>query len=291
MDKIPRIFDLRLLEARRARARRLAVPGADFLFERAVADLGDRLAAVQRAFPRAAIIGPDTGALQALLGNATNGVVETATIEAGPSGERLALEPGSIDLAVSVLALQWVNDLPGVMAQIRRALRPDGLFLGVLVGGEALKELRDVLTAAESEIRGGAAPRIAPFADLRDMGSLLQRAGFALPVTDTDRVVVRYDTMFALVRDLRAMGATSVLVDRDPRPLTRDIAARAAILYAERHADPDGRIRATFDLISLSGWAPDASQPKPLKPGSAKLRLQDAIEAAAKEALNDGETS
>jgi SAM-dependent methyltransferase len=291
MDKIPSIFDLRLLEARRARARRLAVPGADFLFERAVSDLGDRLAAVQRKFPRAAIIGPDTGALATWLESAINGEVETAAIEAGPSGERLALEAGSIDLAVSVLALQWVNDLPGVMAQIRRALRPDGLFLGVLVGGETLKELRDVLTSAESELRGGAAPRIAPFADLRDMGGLLQRAGFALPVTDTDRVVVRYDTMFALVRDLRAMGATSVLVDRDPRPLTREVAARAAILYAERHADPDGRIRATFDLISLSGWAPDASQPKPLKPGSAKLRLQDAIEAAVKEARKDGETS
>lgn len=290
MSRVPQIFDPHLLADRRERARRLAVADADFLFSRATLDLGERLAAVQRRFDRAAILGPDTGELAATLrGVATIGEIGMVPIESGAEGERLTVAPGSLDLVVSVLALQWVNDLPGVLAQIRRALQGDGLFLGVLAGGETLKELRDVLTAAEIDIRGGASPRVAPFADIRDMGGLLQRAGFALPVADTDRVVVRYDTMFALVRDLRAMGATSTLTARDPRPLTRAIAARAANLYAERYADPDGRIRATFELVSLSGWAPHESQPKPLKPGSATMRLEEAIAGAAKAQKESGD--
>lgn len=289
MNKVPSIFDRPLLALRRRRAERMAVPGADFLFARAAEDLGERLASVQRQFADAAIIGPDTGHLAAAMAaTAPIGKLEHVAIEDGPAGERLALEPGSLDLAVSVLALQWVNDLPGVLAQIRRALRPDGLLLAVLAGGETLKELRDSITAAESELRGGAAPRVAPFADIRDMGGLLQRAGFALPVADVDRLVVRYDSLFALARDLRAMGATNVLTARDPRPLTRAIAARAAEIYAERHADADGRVRATFELVSISGWAPDASQPKPLKPGSAAMRLEDAIAGAAKARNGDG---
>lgn len=289
MNKVPSIFDRRLLALRRLRAESMAVPGADFLFARAAEDLGERLASVQRQFSAAAIIGPDTGQLAATLAAAAPiGDLKHVAIEDGPTGERLALEPASLDLAVSVLALQWVNDLPGVLAQIRRALRPDGLLLAVLAGGETLKELRDSVTAAESELRGGASPRVAPFADIRDMGGLLQRAGFALPVADTDRLVVRYDSLFALARDLRAMGATNVLTARDPRPLTRAIAARAAEIYAERHADADGRVRATFELVSISGWAPDASQPKPLKPGSAAMRLEDAIAGAAKTRNGDG---
>jgi len=286
MSSVPKIFDPRLLVQRRERARRLAIPGADFLFERATEDLAERLAAVQRRFERAAIVGPDTGALARALRD--SGQVGSWIETGSGSGDRpdrieqLALPDASIDLAVSVLALQWLNDLPGVMAQIRRALRPDGLLLAVLAGGETLRELRDVLTSAEIEIRGGASPRVAPFADVRDVGALLQRAGFALPVTDTDRLVVRYDTMFGLLHDLRAMGATNVLVDRDPRPLTRTIAARAAALYAERHADPDGRIRATFELVSLSGWAPHASQQQPLKPGAGRIRLEDALSAVRK---------
>ncbi len=289
MNKVPSIFDRRLLALRRRRAESMAVPGADFLFARAAEDLGERLASVQRQFSAAAIIGPDTGQLAATLAAAAPiGELKHVAIEDGPAGERLALEPASLDLAVSVLALQWVNDLPGVLAQIRRALRPDGLLLAVLAGGETLKELRDSVTAAESELRGGASPRVAPFADIRDMGGLLQRAGFALPVADTDRLVVRYDSLFALARDLRAMGATNVLTARDPRPLTRAIAARAAQIYAERHADADGRVRATFELVSISGWAPDASQPKPLKPGSAAMRLEDAIAGAAKTRNGDG---
>lgn len=285
MTGAPILFDHRLLGHRRQRARRAAIPGSDFLLSRAAADLVDRLATVSRRFEHAADIGSATAELANAL-TASGQVGDVVRIEeiSEAQGEGLPLEPASLDLVVSALALQWVNDLPGVLAQIRRALKPDGLFLGVFIGGETLFELRDVLTTAESEIRGGASPRIAPFADLRDVGALLQRTGFALPVIDTDKVVVRYDTMFDLTRDLRAMGATNILAARDPRPLTRAIAARAAMLYAERYSDSDGRIRATFEFVALSGWSPHESQPKPLKPGSVKLRLAEAIEGAKKAA-------
>jgi SAM-dependent methyltransferase len=191
--------------------------------------------------------------------------------------ERLPLAEACCDLVVSVLALQGVNDLPGGLIQIRRALRPDGLFLGCMMGGESLNELRQSLTAAESEILSGAAPRVAPFADVRVLGALLQRAGFALPVVDLDRVVTRYGDMFALMRDLRAMGAANALIARSRAPLRRDVLFRAAQIYAERFADGDGRLRATFDMVWLAGWAPHESQQKPLKPGSAKMRLEDAL--------------
>jgi SAM-dependent methyltransferase len=194
--------------------------------------------------------------------------------------EPLALEPGSVDLAVSALALQAVNDLPGAMAQIRRALKPDGLFLAAMIGGETLTELRQSFAAAESEIEGGVSPRVAPFADLRDIGALLQRAGFALPVTDVDRIVVRYDNAFALMQDLRRMGATNILVERRRTPSRRATFVRMAQVYAERFSDPDGRIRATFDVVWLSGWAPHQSQQKPLKPGSAKMSLAEAVNKA-----------
>lgn len=195
-------------------------------------------------------------------------------------GEAIPLRDGSVDLVVSVLGLQTVNDLPGALAQIRRALKPDGLFLAVLLGGDSLGELRAALAAAEAEERSGASPRVAPFGGVRELGALLQRAQFGLPVADADRVTVRYADALALMRDLRAMGATNVLVERDRRPLTRTIFARAAAIYAERFADPDGRIRATFDLVSLSGWAPHQSQQKPLRPGSAQARLADALNAS-----------
>jgi SAM-dependent methyltransferase len=183
----------------------------------------------------------------------------------------------SRDLVVSALGLQFVDDLPGVFVQVRRALKPDGLFLAALAGGDTLTELRQAFAEAESEIDGGLSPRVAPFADVRDIGALLQRAGFALPVTDTDRVVVRYGDVFALMRDLRAMGATNPLVDRRRVPLKRRMLLRMAEIYHDRFADPDGRIRATFQIITLSGWAPHESQQKPLKPGSAKARLADAL--------------
>ena len=193
-----------------------------------------------------------------------------------------------IDLAVSALALQFVNDLPGVLAQIRRALKPDGLLLAAMIGGDTLTELRQSFAAAEAELEGGVSPRVAPLADLRDVGALLQRAGFALPVTDVDRIVVRYDNAFALMQDLRRMGATNVLVERRRAPTRRATLLRMAQIYGERFADADGRIRATFDVIWLSGWAPHESQQKPLKPGSAKASLAEAVKGRAKRDVVSG---
>ena len=177
--------------------------------------------------------------------------------------EALPLAPDSIDLFASALALQWTNDLPGALIQIRAALRPDGLLLAAMTGGRTLAELREALAAAESEMRGGASPRVMPAADVRDLGALLQRAGFALPVADRDALTVRYDSAFDLFRDLRAMGAANALPERERRPATRRLFLRAAEIYAERFSDPDGRVRATFEIVSLSGWAPHESQQKP----------------------------
>jgi hypothetical protein len=178
---------------------------------------------------------------------------------------------------VSLFALQGVNDLPGTLVQIRRALRQDGLFLAALLGGSTLTELRQSFAQAEAELEGGISPRVAPFADVRDLGGLLQRAGFALPVADTDLVRVRYASPFDLLRDLRGMGLTNALSDRRRTPLRRGTLLRAAAIYAERFGDPDGRIPATFEILWLSGWAPHESQPKPLQPGSARMRLADAL--------------
>jgi SAM-dependent methyltransferase len=191
--------------------------------------------------------------------------------------EALPFGDATLDLVVSALALQFVNDLPGTLIQIRRALKPDGLFLAAMIGGETLTELRQAFAAAEAEIEDGISPRVAPFADLRDLGALLQRAGFALPVTDVDRLTVRYASPLGLMQDLRRMGATNVLADRRRRPLRRATLARMLEIYAERFADPDGRIRATFEIVWLSGWAPHPSQQQPLKPGSAQRRLADAL--------------
>ena len=193
--------------------------------------------------------------------------------------ERLPFAHERFDLAVSLLSLQAVNDLPGTLVQIRRALKPDGLFLGCLFGGATLTELRQAFTRAEAEIEGGASPRVAPFADVRDLGGLLQRAGFALPVADSETVRVRYADPFALMRDLRAMGLANPLAERRRRPLRRETLLRAAALYRATFADPDGRVPATFEMVWLSGWAPHASQQKPLRPGSAKMRLAEALDA------------
>jgi SAM-dependent methyltransferase len=203
-----------------------------------------------------------------------------SAIEAVPfDDESLPVAAGTLDLVVSALALQFVNDLPGALVQVRRALKPDGLLLAALLGGDTLTELRQAFAAAESEVEGGISPRIAPFADIRDLGGLLQRAGFALPVVDSERITVRYDTVFALMHDLRRMGATNALNERRRQPLRRATLMRMAEIYGERFGDPDGRLRATFEVIWLSGWAPHESQQKPLKPGSARARLADALGA------------
>jgi SAM-dependent methyltransferase len=191
--------------------------------------------------------------------------------------ETLPFASGSLDLVVSALSLQFVNDLPGTLVQIRRALKPDGLFMAASVGGDTLTELREAFAQAESEIEGGASPRVAPFADLREWGALLQRAGFALPVADVDRLTVRYNSVVDLMQDLRRMGATNILTERRRRPLRRATLQRLTEIYARRFADPDGRLRATFEIIWLSGWAPHESQQKPLKPGAAAHRLADAL--------------
>jgi SAM-dependent methyltransferase len=288
----PQIFDPALARARLERALRLNVPSADFLLRRATEDFVDRLALVKREFSVAVDIAtagshgadalrrdPRVGfvarAAPAMVGLASN---SGATFVG--EAERLALAPQSCDLIVSLLALQSVNDLPGALIQFRQALKPDGLFLACLLGGDTLTELRQSLTAGEAEILAGAAPRVAPFADVRALGALLQRAGLALPVVDLDRVVVRYESIVALMRDLRAMGATNVLVARSRRFLRRDVLARSGQIYGERFADADGRLRATFDMVWLSGWAPHESQQKPLRPGSAKARLEDAVKGS-----------
>jgi SAM-dependent methyltransferase len=191
--------------------------------------------------------------------------------------DALPFAPGSIDLIVSALTLHTIDDLPGVLIQIRRALRPDGLFLAAIPGGDTLMELRDVLASAEIELTGGLSPRVIPFLDVRDLGGLLQRAGMTLPVTDSDRIIVRYSDMLALMRDLRAMGATNPLSERSRRPTQAALFARAAELYAERFSDADGRIRATFQILSASAWGPWEQQPKPARRGSATVRLADAL--------------
>jgi SAM-dependent methyltransferase len=276
----PLIFDRDLLRRRRRRALRQG-PVA-FLLDHVVADFAERLSVVKRSFAIAADIGTPTSALRDLMRERKLAETVIAVDPLGSSGvaadeEALPFADGSLDLAVSALSLQWVNDLPGTLAQIRRALKPDGLFLAALLGGETLTELRQSFAAAEAEIEGGISPRVAPFGDVRELGGLLQRAGLALPVADVDRLIVRYATPFDLIRDLRGMGATNALIERRRAPLRRATLKRMAEIYAERFGDPDGRLRATFDIVWLSGWAPHQSQQQPLKPGSAKSRLADAL--------------
>lgn len=266
----PIIFDSELLRARRARAQ--ALGPATFLIERVAGEMAARLSAVLRAFELAADIGTPNAAMRRALSGKVGRIIEVALdVEAMPFSE------ASLDLAVSGLALQFVNDLPGVLVQIRRALKPDGLFMAALIGGETLTELRTAFAEAEAEIEGGASPRVAPFADLRDLGGLLQRAGFALPVTDVERLTVRYASPLELMHDLRRMGATNALTERRRQPLRRTTLRRMMEIYADRYAGADGRIPATFEIVWMSGWAPDPSQPPPLRPGSAKMRLADAL--------------
>jgi SAM-dependent methyltransferase len=287
------LFDRELIQAHRRRAMARFAPGTDFLLARAAEDLQDRLATVERRFPLAIDLGGHTGlAAEAIARSGKADEIirmeQDCRFLLGPfrsvvaDEEALPLAPASADLIVSLLSLQLTNDTPGTLFQIRQALKPDGLFLGAMAGGGTLGELRESLLAAEVELTGGASPRVAPFADVRDVGSLLQRAGFALPVTDVETFTVRYDHIFALISDLRAMGMQNSLIGRSRKPVSRRFFARAAEIYAERFSDPDGRIRATFSIIWMSGWAPHASQQQPLKPGSAKASLAEALKAAEK---------
>jgi SAM-dependent methyltransferase len=285
--QVQALFDRALLAQRRRRA--CALEPVTFLLDRVAEDMTERLSAVRRTFDVVVDLGTPTDAVRhAIL---TAGTIERV-IAAVPAAvvrdgartpvvvadeERLPFRDASLDLLVSGLALQFVNDLPGALVQIRRALKPDGLFLAALIGGDTLIELRQAFAAAEAEVESGASPRVAPFADVRTMGALLQRAGFALPVTDVDRVVARYESPLRLMQDLRRMAATNVLIERRPGGLRRQTLARVVEIYAERFADPDGRVRATFDIIWLSGWAPHESQQQPLRPGSARMRLADAL--------------
>lgn len=282
------IFDEELLASRRERAMANRIDKADFLLNLAAGEMAERLAVVERQFPLAVELHGGTG-IAAQKAMAT-GKIET--IQRAETSERFAnageqflsaalddvpVEPASVNLVLSPMALHVVNDLPGTLVRIRRALKPDGLFLAAIPGAGTLAELRDVLLAAEAELTGGASPRVIPFADVRDIGGLLQRAGFALPVVDAETYTVRYDSLFPLMRDLRAMGMANPLKGRSRKPLGRSFFLRAAEIYAERYSDPDGRIRATFSIIYVSGWAPHESQQQPLKPGSAKVRLADAL--------------
>lgn len=277
------LFDTTLIRHRLARAR--AGGFADFLFARAAEDLDDRLSTVLREFRTVLDLASPVAAADTILARRYPEAVrlrlsplpECGVGRAVADAEALPVGAASLDCVVSLLALHAVNDLPGVLVQIRRALRPDGLFVGCLLGGATLTELRQSLTQAEAEIEGGASPRVAPFVAIREAGGLLQRAGFALPVADSDLLTVRYADAFALMRDLRAMGMTNALTDRRRRPMRRTTLLRAAQIYSERFADRDGRIRASFELVWLLGWAPHESQQKPLKPGSATARLADAL--------------
>ena len=272
------VFDRALANRRLDRAWARGASGADFLLRRAAGELVERLSLVKRRFACAADVGtPGPHAAAALAaGGQVDQVLRLApTLRSLGAGdflpsvgdvERLPLADGRFDLAVSLLALQTVNDLPGALIQMRRALAPDGLIVVAMIGGDTLTELRQSLTLAESEVLGGAAPRVAPFVELRALGGLAQRAGLALPVVDLDRTTARYRDMLHLMRDLRSFGAANALAERSRSPLRREVVARAAMAYAERFSDPDGRIRATFDVLWLSAWAPHESQPKPLKP-------------------------
>nr|WP_295114169.1 methyltransferase domain-containing protein [uncultured Caulobacter sp.] len=291
MTTSPLLFDRALHRARLDRAAP-DFAAADFLKARAAQDVVMRLETILRRFPVAVDLGARNGHFfKALEGSDARANIDTL-IEADLSGrmlggretlrvvadeERLPFGDATLDLVTSTLSLHWTNDLVGALIQIRRALKPDGLFVGAIFGGATLTELRQCLLAAEAELSDGAAMRVSPFADAIDAAGLLQRAGFALPVADVDRVKVRYSHPLSLLQDLRRMGETSVLIDRSRKPLTKKVLFRAMELYVERFAEADGKVPVTFEIVSVTGWAPHDSQQKPLRPGSAKMRLADAL--------------
>jgi SAM-dependent methyltransferase len=279
----PPLFDPDLLARRRARAARIGA--ADFLHAAVAEEITERLSEVNRAFTAPAVVSPRAAIWAEALAAAGIGPARQVAPD-----ETLALDAGAHDLILHGLALHWSNDPVGQLVQARRALRPDGLLIAALFGGETLSELRAALAEAEIATLGGLSPRVAPMGEIRDLGHLLQRAGLALPVADSRRFQVSYPSALALMRDLRAMGETNVMRDRLRRPLRRDMLARAAATYAERFGTPDGRAPATFEVIFLTGWAPAPKQPRPLRPGSARTRLAEAfgtVEESAGERAGD----
>ncbi len=268
-----KIFDRRSLWLHRRRAAPL-FHRYDFLHREVADHIRDRLQDISRPFSRALDIGGRAGTLPAgpVIRTSQHAGINQAA-DAIMDEELIAFAPETFDLVASVLSLHWVNDLPGCLLQIRRILKPDGLFIGAMLGGETLRELRQSLQEAELEIEGGVSPRLSPFADVRDLGGLLQRAGFALPVTDSDRVTVSYSDPFALMKELRGMGETNAVRDRKKTFSRRQTFLRAAEIYQDRFGDGEGRVPATFQVIYLTGWAPAPSQPQPLKPGSARTSL------------------
>jgi SAM-dependent methyltransferase len=281
------LFDARLHRQRKARAAN-GYAQAAFLYARTAQDLLERLEAIKRPFPSVLTIGAAT-AFAALHARAEFAVATDVSHKLLHSGgvalnpEHLPFAPNSFSLILAPLALNWTNDLPGTLIQLRASLVPDGLLLATLFGPETLHELRAVLLQAESELTDGAALRIAPFAELREAAGLLQRTGFALPAADRDVITVRYRSPFALLQDLRAMGETAAFTSRAPA-LRRAVILRAMALYQERFSLPDGRVQATFEFVTLTGWTPHESQQKPLRPGSAKTRLSDALGVAERPA-------
>ncbi|WP_127754577.1 SAM-dependent methyltransferase [Devosia sp. 1566] len=274
MQAPPQIFDPGLIRLHLDR-RNSTEP--DFVTTLVLGDLEDRLATLLRPFSRALIIGPDPGKLPAF-GQSGHGSFSFQRLPAFTSvGELPEIEGDNYDLIVSLLHLQCVNDVPGYLARLRAKLAPDGLLLAAALGGETLTELREAFLSADASVQGGASARVAPFVQVRDAGALLQRAGLALPVADVETHIVRYPHALALMAELKSLGASNPLADRSRLPATRTLLAAAAEAYASRDADPDGRIRATLEIIWLSGWAPHASQQQPLKPGSATTKLRDVL--------------
>lgn len=276
---IPRVFDRQTYARRRARA----YGRESFLASEVAESLAMRIGAVNRRFQRALDLASRKGAFRLLESRAENwtrtGLNEDCGSEIVVDEEALPFSPHSFDLAVSVLSLHAVNDLPGALVQIRQSLKPDGLFLAALFGGVTLCELRSAFASAESEIRGGLSPRVAPFADVRELGGLLQRAGFAMPVADSEKTVVCYRDFETLHRDLQALGETNALTGRAQALMRRDVLAAALAHYRENHADQEGRFVATFEVIYLTAWSPHESQQKPLRPGTATFSLADALDA------------
>lgn len=286
------IFDHELFARRLRRAMKAARPGADFLLRHIANDMTDRLRLIERRFDHPVLL-HGFSVLPAELFETSGKTSRFMIVSMSPGAdldgrahihaglERIGLGKKTVDLISAPACLHIVNDVPGLLIQARRALKPDGLFLAAAPGAGTLDELRQALLEADSRLHGGVHARVHPFADIRDYGALMQRAGFSLPVIDREELTIRYDDIFALIGDLRAFGMTNLLFERSRRPVSRDFFRLAGEIYAERFSDSDGRIRASFPIIHLSGWAPHESQQKPLRPGSAHMRLSDALKNAA----------
>lgn len=279
VNTAPKIFDRCLYALHRARAARMEADR--FLLTEALGGIMERLGAVNRRFAHGLELSSRPESAAALAPYAERWTHMSLTEAEGGvvvgDEEVLPFAAESFDLVVSLLSLHAVNDLPGALVQIRRVLKPDGLFLAVLFGGETLHELRDAFAQGEMQVLSGISPHVSPFAEVRALGMLLQRAGFALPVVDSERTSISYRQFSTLKNDLRSLGETNALAERDRRGLRRDVLAAMLAAYAERHSDAAGKLKASFDLVYLTGWAPHESQQQPLRPGSATTRLADAL--------------